>query len=280
MAPFIEIVEKAQGLHLDRQQEKRIKGFHASQGGYCTKKVIIEAMFPESKKPLPMPTRRLFEIGHEFHDQMDRVLRHYARVTADLLWIQPWQMETFSKAMTEAYNGETDAESPLPLKVFGTPDFIGIDVKSGKLLFSDFKTSNERAFAMKKKGNRSANYAVQIGTYLPGIYTMFKRLGMPTDFKEINILYISKADRGLISHNYEAGYLIPMAKAYWEQVAREFAQFIATGGNILPLGNPPEDWMCRYCSMFAGKTECNRVLDTGTLERMTSSEGKQDALFT
>lgn len=276
-----ELIEVAQAMWLDRKDHKRERGFHASQGGNCIKKVIIDTVFPELAKPFPATTKQIFEIGHMFHDQMDEALRHYSRETGRFLWVQPFRLKTFGPVMEAAYAKTSNgAESPVPLVVHGTPDFIGIHVARRKLMFADFKTSNERAFAMKKKGNRSNQYAVQIGSYLPGIYEVFKSIGMPTDFDEISIIYINKADRSLVTHVYDENYLIPMARGYWEQVAMEFGKFVASGMTIFPKAAPQEDWMCNYCSVFNNITECQRANDYDQLRRMNEGEGKQHGLFT
>lgn len=274
-------IRESYALWCDKKEGKlkREPGFHASSAGNCIKKVIIESMFPEDRKPFPVETKMLFGIGHTFHDQMDEMLRLHSQEITDFLWIQPWRLITYGKVMQQAYDSVTDAESPLPLKVFGTPDFIGIHVKSNKIIFCDFKTTNERAYAMKKKGNRSANYAAQVGTYLPGVFEMFKKLGITTDFKEVSIMYICKSDFQVLPHAYEADYLVPQAKGYWDDLARSFGEFVDNGCNILPQANPPEDWMCRYCNVFTGIAECRKVTDVGTLKRMQEPKEVQDELF-
>lgn len=272
---ILNLIEEAQRLFLNQNEIEREVGFHASQGGMCIKKVIIETMFPEAKTPFDTNTQLIFRIGNDYHDKLDEMLRLLSRETGKFLWIQPWRMTTYGrvmkKAFSEANDNDESIESPVPLHVFGTADFIGIEPRKKKLLFADFKTANSRSFAMKKKGNRSNNYAVQVGSYLPGVYEMFSSLGMVKDFEEVSILYVNKDDMALCSHNYNEDHLIPIANAYWTQVAIEFAAFIASGGTILPEAAPPEKWMCNYCNVFKNNTECIACGDSETLMRLVES---------
>ena len=260
---FQDILVEAMSLFHARGSLEREKGAHASSGGWCHKKAILEVLYPDKKAPLSEDTKTVFMIGHTIHDQMDKILRLYARERSDLLWIHPWRVFTMSKFMKEAYlaTGAELEKCPIPLGVFGTPDGVIIDVKDKKLIVPDFKSSNERAFSYKVKGSRSYTHEVQLGAYLPGIAGLLRKAGFDVEIKEASIIYIQKSDYSLCTHNYDPVLAQESAKTYWQEFATELGNFVKSGGTILPVGNPPEKWMCNYCSLFKDKTECNGFVD-------------------
>ena len=270
---FQDTLVEAMKLWHGRGSLEREVGAHASSGGWCKKKAILEILYPDMKSPLTEDTKTVFMIGHDIHDRMDEVLRLYAREHTNLLWIQPWRVFTLSKVMKEAYlaTGATIEKCPIPLGVFGTPDGVIIDVTKQQLIVPDFKSSNERAFSFKVKGSRSFTHEVQLGAYLPGIQGLLCKAGLNVDIEEASIIYINKTDYSLCTHNYDPMLATEAAKTYWQDFATTLGEFVKGGGTILPVGDPPEKWMCNYCSLFKDKSSCNEFVDIG---QFLNQEGK------
>lgn len=260
---FQDVLQASIQLWHDRGLIQRENGAHASGGGWCHKKAILEAVHPEMKEPLSVDTKTVFMIGHDIHDRMDDMLRLFCRENASYLWIQPWRLFTMSKIMKEAYlkTGAKIEDSPIPLGVFGTPDGVIIDVADGKVIIPDFKSSNERAYNFKVKGSRSFTHEVQLGAYLPGIVGLLKKAGLDVVVGEASIVYINKSDYSLCTHSYDPALAQQSAESYWRDFATELGKFVKSGGTMLPAANPPEKWMCNYCSMFKDKTHCNGIND-------------------
>ena len=275
---FQEVLHSAITLWHERGLIQRENGAHASGGGWCHKKAILEAIYPDMKDDLTIDTKTVFMIGHDIHDRMDEVLRLYCRENSNYLWLQPWRLFTMSKVMKEAYlaTGAKIEESPIPLGVFGTPDGVVIDVTNKKLIVPDFKSSNERAFNYKVKGSRSFTHEVQLGAYLPGIIGLLKKSGMNVELGESCIIYINKSDYSLCTHAYDPVLAQESANTYWSQFATELGKFVKSGGTMLPPATPPEKWMCNYCSMFKDKTECNGITD---VSQFLNQEGKEAKLL-
>lgn len=257
-----------------RKEITREKGAHASGGGWCYKKALLESIFPESVHKVDTSSALVFEIGNDIHDKMDEVLRLYSRETGNILWIQPWRTFTFGKLMQDAYitAGGDPKNCAIMNGVYGTPDGIIIDVENKAVLIPDYKSANERSFKFKMNGSRSFTHEVQVGTYLPGITGMLKKLGIDMEVKEAAIVYIQKSDYQLCIHSYDPALAIESARSYWRDFAMHHANFVSSSGTKLPDGNPPEKWMCDYCSVFTGKTQCNSCTDLSQFLNLSPKE--------
>jgi hypothetical protein len=264
-----DVIIKARELHY-RGAAKREAGAHASGGGWCYKKAILETMVPEASEEFDTETLEVFDIGHKGHKIMDERLCHYSQETAEFLWIQPFRLFTMSNIIKEGFietaSEELIKQCPIPLGVFGTPDGIILDVKAKGIIIPDFKTTNGKAFSYKLKGSRSYTHEVQLGTYLPGILGMLKHIGCDWEVQESSLIYIRKDDNALCTHNYDPALAMEAARTYWKNFGRELGNYIKSGGTQMPtveIASGANKWMCNYCSMFKSKTECNSVTDIG-----------------
>jgi len=275
-------MKEARSFSMKSNSREREVGFHASSGGYCLKKLIIETLMPQYKQAFSEEVLSIFEIGHEIHEKQDKDLRLLAQEKAEFLWIQPFRIKAMSNILLDLFeerNKDTEHKvtSPIPLCVFGTPDAIIYDFSTNSLLIPDFKSTNGRSFSYKVKGSKSLPNMIQLGTYIESIVSKLKSTGMNIDIEEASIIYIDKDDYfnkgklSLCTHLYSAESISSAAQTYWKNAGDALYDFVSSLGTIMPstqIATGSNKWMCNYCSIFKDKTECNKAIDLVTLKEL------------
>ena len=150
------------------EQSKQVRDYgnywSASSAGYCKRKVIFDRM---QVTPTNIDARktRVFEVGHIFHEWMQRITKDAGVTVAQEIELQ--EEELFIR-------GHID-------------DLIKIN---DNLILYDYKTAHSRSFTYKKGKPMSYYHMMQLGTYL----YMLRQKDEYKELREARILTISKDD--------------------------------------------------------------------------------------
>lgn len=176
---------------LKKSQEVRDYGeyWSASSAGYCMRKVMFDRLkVPKSKEDARK--QRVFEVGHIFHEWIQRITKEAGISVAQELELQDKGL------MVRGHIDDLALISKI--KIFGNP--------VGQLVLYDYKTQNSRAFSFQKDRPMSYYHRMQLGTYMymlresPDLNIVWP-YGIPEniveligDLSEGRILKISKDD--------------------------------------------------------------------------------------
>jgi len=265
-------------------------GFHASSAGSCIRRVICELMW-KHRKPMADTVKNILDVGTLHHADADEAIRNFCKEQSEgkLIYIAPWRTYTFRKSMTEAFTAELGGDTITTesidyfakdlelMGVYGTPDLLLVLPEKETVFFADLKFTNERSFGMKQKGNRSKNYELQIGTYLPSVERILAQTDWSKFLREGHIVYFSNSNRETVVHSERTNLLVSEAETYWCRVARAMAQFCISNRDKLPDAIPEEKWQCNYCSLMENNKACS-VLTTAD-QWLTFFQGTEPDLF-
>lgn len=245
-------------VRLDGSKPKRLPGFHASRSGMCKRMVLLETLKPSLKRPVDKTGMKIFAHGTLLHDFMDEAMRTFAGTSDEFLWLSPPKTRMFKKSMTEAFEKISDKGSDIA-EVIGHGDFFLIHVPTKTILFADFKSANERAFAAKKKKGMSVQNAMQLATYMCDEGGIISLLGDVFEIETPEVVYINKKDLETEHFDVDLDIWVDLARRFWIEIAEAAATCIRSGGETIPPPVPQEKWMCDYCSMFKNNAECRAV---------------------
>lgn len=137
----------------NKAKEKRDYGdyWSASSAGYCQRKNIFDRLKIPHTSDDPRK-QRVFEVGHIFHEWMQRITRDANNI---LTLAQEIELQD-EKLMIRGHVDDL---------LFITPAGASRDLNSNVILY-DYKTQNSRAFTWQKDKPISYFHKMQLGTYM------------------------------------------------------------------------------------------------------------------
>lgn len=140
------------GYLLKKSQEVRDYGeyWSASSAGYCMRKVMFDRLkMPKSKEDARK--QRVFEVGHIFHEWIQRITKEAGLSVAQ-------EMELQDEILM--VRGHIDDLVLIGERVEGESKI------DEHLMLLDYKTQNSRAFSFQKDRPMSYYHRMQLGTYM------------------------------------------------------------------------------------------------------------------
>lgn len=209
----------------------------ASSAGYCQRLVIMRRLgvpkVPELQEDQARTTR-VFEVGHLFHEWLQRITKDAGLSIASEVELQDEDLmirghfdDLIYLPSTSAVRGPDEAVSNPP-----EPEVVGsIPTSAGHLILYDYKTANSQAFNYKKD-EIGYYHKLQLGTYMYMLRKKgeFKPEGKSNaqsyleaypikDLSEARILTLSKDDLRMREHQLLwSDELSREVNAYWVEL--------------------------------------------------------------
>lgn len=214
------------------RSKRPIGKFSASSAGKCFKQVYYQSLQAE-RKPFEFRVKALLRDGTLFHSDMEKANTHYDWPEQMLVMIEK----------------DISIEK---LSVLGRLDLALLNLKTGKVKVTDYKTVNSYKwrlkFGLKKNRDKSPSkmYELQVGTYALGIA---EEHDIRYEDFELELLWKNKDTSAMKEEEIDWAF-IRMAELYWEDL-NEALEDITSPEDLIPyetFGVPMEHWECKYCA--------------------------------
>lgn len=224
----------------------------------CMKSTLLGALVPELKRKRSNHDLRVFAIGHEWHDKMDRgVDMELWQHRGSIIRLSTFQLVCFPDIFEDIQEHEG---------VLGTPDHLLFFPEEKTLILNDGKSANDFSFGEAHKGTK-VHHGIQVGTYLDGLTrSPIKDL---IETCSVFMVHISKSS-GDIKLTHADPLKLQAARDYWEDVAINYERYFLL--NVLPgKVQPNVSWACNYCDFFKNWDLCSKC---DTMEKLTNLYGE------
>ena len=210
------LIQDILDIHISDENEKKLANrdankYSVSDSGKC-RLMRYKKLKSGSFEAFPPDTLRIFSVGNLFHEYIQDVLSNYGMTHCE------YRMEDEHR--------------------IGHLDMIVKDWQGRHILF-DIKTTNDRTFGYKVKGDIDRHHKYQVLSYADMFRT---HTNNEIEIHEVRMLYVRKNDFAMAERTVpQDAQTLAAIREDWDIMIKAKVE------DTPPEANPQEDWECRYC---------------------------------